>query len=443
MRHLVVISLLLAASPAVATPIKPGIVWDRSPHRSESVPFTPVSRVLYLNNCLPDGCAVRPGHDDSRGNFSSIPLNLAVLDAWSYGDAYWERLVTCVKETFAPFDIEITTTDPGTVSHFEVMVGGLPAQLTSGLEGAGGVAPFLSCGAQQDNVISFVFSGVIDDLEFLCGAVAQEAGHVWGLDHSLDALDPMTYLDLGSRKIFQDTDAPCGEDTPRACFCGGATQNSTQYLFDTFGPATLEPPSMKIVSPRDGAWVTPGFVIEAAPVNQLSISMAWLAIDGVETHRVETGPYTFTAPELSVGSDHVIQVLAVDVERRSFAATIDVHVTTACDGDGGCPSDQYCLGGACLAGPDFAGGLGATCTSNDECITGTCGASGDEQRCTGPCDDGTTCPDGFACVGVSAGNGVCWPDEGGGCSAGRGGSHGLVLVGLSALVIIRRRRKLD
>jgi len=147
--------------------------------------------------------------------------------------------VKCAKTTFAPFDIQIVTQDPGNVPHFEVMVGGKALQLNSQLQGAGGVAPFIDCSTSSDSIISFVFSGEVNNENFLCGAIAQEASHVWGLDHELDAADPMTYLDLGSSKRFQNNDANCGEDTPRTCNCGGPTQNSVKFLNNAFGPSVL------------------------------------------------------------------------------------------------------------------------------------------------------------------------------------------------------------
>src|SRR5690606_7907114 len=123
--------------------------------------------------------------------------------------------------------------------HFEVMVAGEPNAF--GLpSGVGGVAPFISCNGQIDNnVISFVFAAAINNQDFLCWAAAQESAHVWGLDHELNAKDPMTYLAPPIKKEgFQNEASPCGEEEgkSRECQCGGRKQNSYQYLMDTFGP---------------------------------------------------------------------------------------------------------------------------------------------------------------------------------------------------------------
>ena len=60
-------------------------------------------------------------------------------------------------------------------------------------------------------------------------------------DHELDADDPMTYLDLGSSKRFQNNTVNCGEveGQPFTCRCGNTTQNSFAYMRQQFG---LSPP---------------------------------------------------------------------------------------------------------------------------------------------------------------------------------------------------------
>src|SRR5262249_56922330 len=131
--------------------------------------FTGVSRLFCTTDCLPYGCTVNPGYDDSRTDHSSIPTQQSRIAGWSWGPDLWNQLVQCVTDTYAPFDIQITTVDPGDMPHFELMVGGNSTDI--GIDGAGGVAPFIPCdGALEDNVISFVFSAETNNLNFLCGA---------------------------------------------------------------------------------------------------------------------------------------------------------------------------------------------------------------------------------------------------------------------------------
>jgi uncharacterized protein (TIGR03382 family) len=450
MRAAVLAALALAASStAQADTMKPSVVWnnrvipsDRTPG---AVPLTTVSHTLYLNNCLPNGCTVTPGNDNSLTNQSSIPNALARLDAWSWGDDHWNALVACVKETFLPFQIDVVTTDPGTANHFEVMIGGFSTQLDPQLS-AGGVAPFIGCGATRANAISFVFAGQTSGLDYLCAAVAQEACHIWGLDHELDAKDPMTYLDLGSSKRFQLADAQCGEElaSPRRCRCGANTQNSFQYMKDTFGAADLPEATLALQTPSEGAWVRPGFPIRALLTSVLGARDASFSIDDTPISTLTQGPFAWNAPPSITGGDHTVTVRGSDSGGRMAMTSVSVHVTPACSAAMPCANSLNCLGGFCLPGANVDGGLGATCTTNEACITGSCGSNGDEQRCTGTCDEGQTCPAGFDCLGASTGGGVCWPSpDGGGCAASGPGSPAPVfmLAGLGVLAIVVRKRR--
>ncbi len=411
--------------------------------------FTSVSRTIFLNRC-PGGCTVHPGGDDSKTDTSSIANQQSLLTEWPHGDEKWNELVQCVKDLYAPFNLTITDVDPGTADHFEVMVAGNAAALD--MEGAGGVAPFEPCDGQlQDNVISFVFAADFsadeNSMGFLCWAAAQESSHVFGLDHELNAKDPMTYLAPPYHKPgFQNAAAKCGEDLegPRECWCGGQTQYSYQYLMDLFGPTQLEPATVSITQPLDGAWVKPGFTVRADLVSQLSLTQGSLQIDGASAQSIDQGdPLVWNAPTTLAGGDHQLTIEGRDAaDRTLLSEAITVHVTAKCDGDGGCAGDTHCLGGFCLPGPGVAGGLGAPCTGAAECITNSCATDGTDSLCTGPCDNGTSCPDGYACYQAGGGS-VCWPagPESGGCTTGSGGDPALALLGLGALVMIVRRRR--
>ena len=66
--------------------------------------------------------------------------------------------------------------------------------------------------------------------------------------------------------------------------------------------------------------------------------------------------------------------------------------------------------------------------------------------CVESCDvAANACPSGFDCLDTGAGAGVCWPggEDDGGCSTGTDSSGGafVMLLGLSALFVTRKRRK--
>ena len=404
------------------------------------VALTSASRILYLNNCMPNGCDVFPGWDDSRTNRSSIPPGQAHQAPYRWGQGHWNQLVQCMRDTFAPFDIQIVTDDPGpSVNHFEVMIAGDDSQI---YPGALGVAPFVPCNGQlEDNVISFVFADLTSSIDQLCWAAAQEPGHVFGMDHELEARDPMTYLYPPAHKEFTDVAADCGENTPRQCWCGEFKQNSYQYMMDTFGPRIPVAPTIAITRPTEGQWVRPGFNVFADIDAQVSIDEALLSVDGATSGSVASEPFVFNTPADLPGGPHQITVQATSLGLTAMAS-VNVNVTARCD-DGDCEDGFACLGGYCLPAADTPGGLGAACADDAACITGECWQSGDVKLCSSACDADRECPDGFECQGE--GEGVCWPGEGGGkggCAAGGGGNGGgLIFAGLAAALALSRRRR--
>ncbi len=437
---LVVSPLLAHAETKTAKPFPTTGVWKNTVKNKGAVAaFTPVSHVLYLNDCFPNGCTVNPGNDDSRANTSSIPSSQRRLNPFPYG--YWDELVACVQDTFAPFDIQITTQDPGNANHFEVMIGGTAVALDPSLQGAGGVAPFIDCSTTQDNVISFVFAEEVNNLEFLCGAVAQEAAHVWGLDHELNAADPMTYLELGTSKRFQNTASQCGEElsAPRACFCGGQTQNSFAFMASTFDNSNLPPASAILSSPVEGQYVRPGFPVRGVLDSPLQFRSGQLAIDGKVVASIDDDPVAITAPAAIEAGERTITLALTDTGSRTATDSVKVNVLGSCAA--GCQAGFSCLGGICMPGSNIAGGLGAACTDNAECIGGTCASDGTVSQCTSVCDPGGVCPAGFDCLGEGA-SAICWPESAeGGCSAG-GNSTGFLAIGLGlGAMLLRRRRR--
>jgi MYXO-CTERM domain-containing protein len=212
---------------------------------------------------------------------------------------------------------------------------------------------------------------------------------------------------------------------------------------DTFGPAQLDPASIAITSPADGAWVKPGFSVRAELTSQLSATTGVLAVDGTTAQTIRQGDeLLFSSPPSIKGGDHTVSVTTTDAADRTLSAEITVHVTDRCDGGRSCTTGFACLGGLCLPNASTPGGLGATCTVDGDCITGRCGHDGTDALCTDYCDAGDSCPSGYECVPAGA-QSVCWPgSSSGGCStANSEHSPLLVLFGLGMLGLIIRRRR--
>ena len=302
---------------------------------------TPIAHVIYLNDCLPDGCRVSPGNDDVQAGTSTLPQALSTIPGYSWGTDSWNALVACVQATYAPFDIQVVTVDPGAANHFEVLIGGNPSDIQLGADSTYvGVAPFIPCGVSEmkDNVYSFIFAAQTSDLNLLCGAVVQESAHVFGLDHELDAADVMTYLDLGSAKIFDDKSASCGETTPRTCHCGGTQQNSYQYMIDTFGASMPMTSTLAITSPTNGETVAPGFAVDATLTSQSSLFYAKLSIDGVVIAGVENDPITFPTSKTLPDGPHTISLTALNLAGETLTSTADVTVGVVPPKASGCCS---------------------------------------------------------------------------------------------------------
>jgi hypothetical protein len=117
------------------------------------------------------------------------------------------------------------------------------------------------------------------------------------------------------------------------------------------------------------------------------------------------------------------------------ACDLDLDCRRPCEADDECEDGEYCAAdGNCAPDPFSDGGVGDECTGNADCFSGQCVMAGDETRCVDECGEGLDCPSGFDCT-----SGLCWPQDGGGCSAGGGAGGPAVLVLGLALLGLRRR----
>jgi MYXO-CTERM domain-containing protein len=431
-------------------PARPrGSYVEIDPSMAEIVqPHSHTSNVIYLNGCFkPGDCALSPGFESSIQNRSSIIDGSVTLSAFNAGPVAWDAVVRCVKQAYEPFGVEVTDEDPGNVPHFEAIVGGRPQEIGIG-GGVGGVAPF-SCGI-INNAVTFSFANIYDGyVPQICWTVAQETAHAFGLDHEYLCADPMTYLgECGASKTFQDVDAQCGEFSPRQCQCGGAKQNSFRRIRDHFGTGKPTPPEVVITDPPDGKRVEPGYVVRANAMDNSPIQRVDLYINGQLIHSTNLPPYVFNAPTDISNGVHRIEVRAVDALDYVGTTRINVVQGAPCNSAGDCGDAETCVDGRCVAGPGTPGGLGETCASNEDCVSGLCGNSDSGSFCAEECEpENHGCPDGFGCRETSD-IAVCWPGyEDGGCGCRVGARDGaravplLFALMLGASLVLRRRRR--
>ncbi|HEY5950647.1 MAG TPA: Ig-like domain-containing protein [Kofleriaceae bacterium] len=413
-----------------------------------------VSHVIYLNNCKPNGCNLKPGYDNATTDTSSIPDTTSTVSAYTGSDATWQQIVQCVKQTYADFDVEIVTTRPTSGNYHMAVVAGSPGQVQMS-NGVLGVSPF-SCG-YISNAISFTFANLApSDVAELCWTVAQETAHSWGLDHKYDNRDPMTYLSGGPTiKSFQNEAGSCGEYSARQCSCsyantGSAKMNSWAVVMSTFGSSAPDtvPPTLQITYPTEGAQVTAGFPVQATIMDDRTVDKAEFRLDGMLIATKTEAPFNFSAPVALGQGAHKVEVTGYDRGGNQAKATVNVSFGTVCSTASDCTTaGNVCIDGHCVVGPGMPGGLGTPCTGNGDCSSGQCGSdTKGNSYCVEACDPAANaCPSDFECQDAGNGTGVCWPggDDGGGCSTNTSssGGAGLLLLGLAAMFVSRKRRK--
>jgi hypothetical protein len=425
----------------VFNPERPTGTYVRVPAPDPGTAELHSSSTIYLNRCS-GGCTITPGNEDSRTNKSSIINGTVNVREFNAGNSAWNAVVACVKDMYAPFGVDITDQDPGNVSHFEAIVAGYPQDIGAG-SGVGGVSPF-SCGI-INNAITYSFANIYGgSVQDICEVVAQETAHAFGLDHEYYCPDPMTYLYGCGAKEFRDYNANCGEGSARQCSCGGSTQNSYQKILSIFGPGTPTPPTVDITEPADGATVEAGFVVRATATDDNSVTRADLYVNNQLVQTLNSPPWAFNAPgNLSNGIQQV-EVRAFDNYNTPGSDMVQVTLGAPCGGPDDCGSDEICIEGRCVPGPDAPGGLGQPCADGGDCASNQCASDGANMVCVEQCM--SQCPTGFGCLDTGDVN-VCWPgaenpDPGGCCSAsgGAGDVPGAMLVLFGAMLLGRRRR---
>jgi hypothetical protein len=226
----------------------------------------PLRRTIFLNR---NGGSYSRGPENSRTNSSSIVRSATTLPAYSRGDAAWSQFLSCVKDEFARFNVEVTDVNPGNESHFEAVISGRP-QLIGLPANVAGVAPFTRNCSLIENAIVYIFEQVISNPTSLCEVAAQEIAHAFGLDHEYLCKDPMTYLNGCGHKTFQDQTVSCGEGRPRDCACVNpltgsiANQNSVQFMYLRLGRADGGGPGPG-PGPGPGRDTTPPTVVVTSP----------------------------------------------------------------------------------------------------------------------------------------------------------------------------------
>jgi hypothetical protein len=472
-RRLGVLALLLCWSAAPAFAERPrSAVVPQDNLRPEDIGYGAAAyNTIFLNRCT-SGCTIAPGTSNSINNRWPIGTT-RTLTAFPYGDAVWDQVVACVKDVFSPYVVNIVTTDPAPANHFEIMIAGSPTDLGMSTS-IGGVAPGgAQCNSYLNNALVFDFAKVWGNgsscdascVEEICSTAAQEIGHAWGMDHSINNKDPMTYFSYQGRKYFQNSADKCGSDCVNGqspygytCTgtnqqehicepCGASTQNSYNVVKALFGLGPGTPPTVKILNPKLGDNVAPGFSVAIdAQDDSGMVTLVELRIDGQLVGMLTKGPFVFNSPTTLGNGTHKVEATAYDPHQTPGKASVDVVIGPPCEKPADCsnPTDT-CVGGRCVPGSGVPGGLGSPCTNSTECLSGMCASDGTHMYCVEPCMVGD-CPSDFGCLDTGNNLSVCWPgyDDGSGggcgCSSSRGGPLSMMALFGWVVLTCRRRR---
>lgn len=219
----------------------------------ESASESETATVFYLNR---DGAELIAGSSNNAAlGVSSVleqqRVGAATIAPSGLDDATWRNVVGCVARSFAQFNVDVVDERPEGEDFVMAVFGGTGREIGVAQDKRGMAPRGENCETVDDAVV-YIFSDAIGpDVQQLCNVAAQEIGHTFGLDHAFAEGDLTSNLSYGAPKRFLDAEVPCGDASPRACDCTGATQNSAQILLERIGPAPAvesdtERPSLRV-----------------------------------------------------------------------------------------------------------------------------------------------------------------------------------------------------
>lgn len=486
MRALAALSLVFLAAwtpePNLLLPPQESAPLDEPPPQAD------VSNVIYLNRCV-GGCTITRGpRNNSTTDTSWFPngANGTVynITEFSHDDATWNALLACVQDLYSYYDVVVTDVDPGTAPHTEVYCAGLSEEIGENAGGLGGpisesTTVDIACTAAENNIAFAFLNGYpAEQIEYMCGVIAQESGHSFGMPyHVRDCNDPMSYSYSGpcsggaQRGYFRNRDMRCGDFADESCTCGSNRVNTHKHLEGIFGAGSDpndEPPTGSILNPVQSQQITENTPYLFTAGGARGIYHAELLLNGWRWAEYDAPdhilagdnwpPDQLQIPPVNGFPGGVIDVqiaLYDDLGNSSLTPTVTGLSGSPCSNADSCLDGQQCEEGKCFW-PPATGQLGEDCAYDQACVgsdgfDGKCvGLSNGDSICSRECSTqlAADCGDGFYCEPTNAtdGVGLCLPnpEEGGCCSSGRDDRSSLggmlAMMSLAGLVLFRRRR---
>ncbi|MDH5675837.1 MAG: hypothetical protein OEZ06_27175 [Myxococcales bacterium] len=197
-----------------------------------------VMRTVYLNR---EGARLHGGPDDSQSNRSSIVaqagIEYADIPPFAGTPSRFVAILKCVREAFAPFDVEVVDQRPVDRDYIMAMMGGkadVLGEFGRKSHHPLGLSPYN--GKPIEDAVVLVFTRTMrEQTRKVCETAGMEIGHAFGLDHARHCRDLMTYMRPCGKKRFVDEALPCGEHEARSCGDGSQNQNSFAMLRTLLG----------------------------------------------------------------------------------------------------------------------------------------------------------------------------------------------------------------
>lgn len=390
--------------------------------------------VLFANF---DGVDIRPGdtsleNEGIRDLDEQGPLELA---RYAPSDDEGKRLSNILKIQkliagwYADFNLDVVISRPLN-GDYQMTVVGDRESVVGYPGGVVGISP-VDCKNSNDSNVNYAFSGSLkENPDQTAITIAHENGHAYGLHHTdnnKDIMYPSVTPAEGFRK-GRAAKGPCG------LVAGVDDQDSYQVLLDNLGarptgvekPGKREPPTIEIVSPKDGEAVGREVTIavrggSSAPegIDHISLSLSLESEKGYRgNHPVAElrPPFSSTQIRLSNTGNYQLTATAYDVYGNVSVARAGFKAASiTCSVPNDCTPGQRCENNLCVTPPlppkpptgmtdENLRPYGATCDKTSDCKGGTCAITPAGQICTHYCNHDRLCAGGLECV-----DSICMP----------------------------------
>ena len=330
-----------------------------------------------------------------------------------------------VQKWYADFDIDVVMSRPLSGDYQMTLVGGDKTDIGLG-GGIVGISPG-DCKNNSETNLNFAFSRSLTERpDQVAVTIAHEAGHAYGLGHVQNQKDIM-YPSVSVVDGFlggQVADAgPCGAKP-------GDYQDSKKVLLENLGarqgeaPGKSTPPTLKLVSPRDGESVGKDVTLAVQAQAERGIDHITLSLSRIDggksrgAHPVAElrPPQSVAQVRLSSAGSYQLTATAYDrVGNISVSSVSFVAATPTCAVPNDCAPGQKCQNNTCVTPPvpppsptgmgdENLRAMGQACEKSAECKEGICAITTVGQICTHYCTPDRLCAGGLECV-----DGACLP----------------------------------